>query len=213
MGGLDADEKARKFLNHVGGGGGIHVICILLCRLGAHAAANDIEEGKDASFGAVNDAIFEVGKVFVTRAAGVGDGGDAAAEGEAVGIDAVVAIITINETCTGVDVSVNVDEAGRDVQAFGVDGLCGVSGEDVFFYGGDFAIANGYVTNFMDVVHGVKDGGVFDKQVVFFLSEERGRKKQQEQKSFHDRGRGILSNGLILAGKSIAERWRSVMGK
>ena len=56
-------------------------------------------------------------------AAGVDHRRDADAEREAVGIDAVVAGVRAALAGAGVDVHVDVDEAGRDVQARDVDGL------------------------------------------------------------------------------------------
>src|SRR5262249_22985429 len=167
VGCLDADDEAGKFLDHVGGSSGIHVTCVLFRWLGAHAATYDIQKGEDASLGAVDDAVFEVGKILVPGAAGVGDGGDAAAEREAVGVDTVVAIVGVDGSRPGVDVGVNVNEARSDIEAFGVDGFCRVSCGNVFLEGGDFVISNGDVANFVNVVFEVEDRSVLDEEVVF----------------------------------------------
>ena len=185
VGSLDADDEAGELLGHRRSGGGVHVTCVLLGGGRTHAAADDVEKGEDAGFGAVNHAIFEVGKILVAGAAGIGNGRYATAEGETVGIDAVIAIIGVAEAGAGVDMGVNVNEAGSEVEAFGVDGFGGVRRRDIFFDSGDFVVADGNVTDFVEIVLWVEDGGAFDKEVVFFLSEERGGKEEEEQKSLH----------------------------
>jgi len=214
MRGFDADDEAGEFLGHSRSGGRVHVICVLFCGRWAHAAADDAEKGEDASFGAVNDAIFEVGKILVAGAAGVGDSRYTTAESEAVGIDAVISVVGVAEAGAGVDVSVNVNEAGSEVETFGVDGLGGVRCRDIFFDSGDFVIANGNVVDFVEIIFLVDDGSAFDKEVVFFLSEEWGGKEKKEQKSLHGFCKVPLFAGLKrFTDESIAEVEASVMGK
>src|SRR5262249_23492008 len=162
---------------------GVHVICVLLSRLRAHAAADDIQKSEDACFGAIDDAVFEVGKILVTGAAGISDGGDATAEGEAVGIKRVVAVVAVPQASSGIDVSVNINKTGSDVKTLGVDGLSSVRSGNVFSDGSNFVVANGDIADFVNVVFWVEDRSVLDEEVVFFLSEEWRRKKQEEKKT------------------------------
>ena len=60
---------------------------------------------------AIDDALLEVLEVAPARAAGIGDGGHAVAQREAVGIHAVVAGVGAALAGAGVDVDVNVDRA------------------------------------------------------------------------------------------------------
>ena len=85
-------------------------------------------------------------------AAGVGDGGDADAQREAVGIEAVVAGVGSALAGAGEDVDVDVDEPGRDVEARGVDDLEGVGRIDVGGDGRDLAVRDGDVADRADPV-------------------------------------------------------------
>src|SRR3954467_394987 len=112
---LDADDQAGILERHFSGSITVHVLEILLEVRSAHAAAHDIEHGQNTRFGAVDNALLEVLEVAPAGTAGVNDGGDAYAEGKAVGINAVVAGIGITLTSPGIDVSMNVNEAGSDI--------------------------------------------------------------------------------------------------
>ena len=85
-------------------------------------------------------------------AAGVGDGGHADAEREAVGIDAVVAGVGSALAGAGEDVDVDVDQAGRDVEPGDVDDLERVGGVDVRGDGRDLAVRDGDVAHGADLV-------------------------------------------------------------
>ena len=108
---LDADDQALVLERHLRGGLRVHVGEVLLELSAAHPVADDVEEGEHAGARAIDDARLEVLEVPPAGAARVGDRGDADAEREAVGIDAVVAGVRAALAGAGVDVGVNVDQA------------------------------------------------------------------------------------------------------
>ena len=169
MGSFDADDEARVLLDDGGRGGGVHVRDVLLGLARPHATADDVEKGDDPGERAVDDAVLEVGKIFVTGATGVGDGGCTTAEGETVWINRVVSIVSAAESGAGVDVDVNVHEAGSNVQAGSVDGTRGTGSREIFFDRDDFVVLDGDVTNFVGVVFCVEDGSTFDEEIVLLL--------------------------------------------
>ena len=101
---------------HVGGGLHFHVREIVLELPASHAVADDVEEGKHTCFRTIDHARFEVVEIPPAGAAGVGDGRHADPEGETIRIDATVAGVGTWLASAGVDVRMDIDQAGRHVQ-------------------------------------------------------------------------------------------------
>jgi hypothetical protein len=86
----------------------------------------------------LDDEASKAGGLVVSHAPGIHPGGDAGAGRDRIGFDA--------EAVGRVEaVRVEVDEAGRDVEAGGVDHLDRAVGRDGVFDGGDGAVQNGQV--------------------------------------------------------------------
>jgi hypothetical protein len=64
------------------------------------------------------------------------------------------------------DVDVNVDEAGSDIEAGGVDDFSGGRSGNVFIDGGDFAGGNGDVHDAVNVICGVDDVAALEEKIV-----------------------------------------------
>ena len=113
---LDPNNQPRMLERHVGGGLHLHVREIVLELPAPHAVTDDVEEGQHTRFRSIDDARFEVVEIPPAGAAGVGDGRHTNPEGEAIGIDAVVAGVRTSLASAGVDVRMDIDQAGRHVQ-------------------------------------------------------------------------------------------------
>ena len=129
---------------------------------------------------AIDHVVFEIGEIAPAGAARVRHGGHAAAEREAIGIDAVVARIGAARARSGVDVHVDVDETRRDVQPFNIDYLAGLvccnGGCDV----GNLMIFDRNVPDGIDVVLRIDHVAVLEKKIVRGLRYEwSGAKKQK----------------------------------
>src|SRR5205814_8606357 len=129
-----------------------HVGEVLLELVAPHAGADDVEERQDAGLGAIDDAILEVVETSPPRRSGIGDGGDAGPQREAVRIQAVVAGVGSTLGRSGVHVNVNVDESGRYVESGRIDDFQGVRGVDVRGDGCNFSVGHRDVTDCADVV-------------------------------------------------------------
>jgi hypothetical protein len=114
---LDADDLPLVLQRHVERRLHLHVLEVLLDAPGAHAGADDVQEGGDAGLRLIDDAALEVFEVAPAGAARIRDRRDAAAQREAVGKDAPVAAGIVVLLRPGVDVHVDVDQAGHDVEA------------------------------------------------------------------------------------------------
>ena len=126
----------------------LHVREVLLVLRAAHPVADDVEECEDAGLRSIDDARLEVVEVPPARAARVGDGRYADAQGEAVWIDAAVSGVRPRLTRAGIHMHMDVDESGRHVQPGDVDRLqriCGVQllGNRRNLAAGDRDIAHG----------------------------------------------------------------------
>ena len=128
----------------------------------AHAFAHDVQKREHAGFGAIDDAIFEVREIAPAGAAGVGHGGDARPKGEAIRIDAVVAIIGAALSGAGVDVHVNVDEAGGDIEAADIHDLAGSGRRNIRGDGGDLAARNSHVQDRAGLALAIDDMASFE---------------------------------------------------
>src|SRR6202034_2890165 len=127
---------------------------------------NDVEEGENARFGAVDDALLEVFEVPPAGAAGVDYRGNANAEGKAVGRHAVVAGVGAALAGSRVDMNVDIDQAGRNIHTLDVDGLERIRGGDVIGYFGDLAILDGDIHDRVDMVPVIEDMAAFEQQIV-----------------------------------------------
>src|SRR5262249_51477119 len=111
---------------------------------------------------------------------------------KAVGVDRIVAVIAAAKAGAGVDVCMNVYEAGCQKKALGIDSFCGVGSGNGFFDGGDFVVSNGDVADFVKIVFGIEDGGVLEEQIVFLLREEGCSEKEKEKNTFHGKRQNPL---------------------
>ena len=50
---------------------------------------------------------------------------------------------------------VNVDQPGRNVELRDIHNLSGLVSRNVFFHGSDFALENGDISHFVDVIGGI----------------------------------------------------------
>ena len=154
---LDADNHAGVTAGQIGGGLRLHVGEILFELAAPHAVADDVEEGQDARLRSIDDAGLEVVEVAPAGAAGVDDGRHADAQGEAVGIDAVVPGVRPRLTRAGVDVRMNVDEPGCHVEPAHVDRLQRVGGIELLSDRRDLARGDGDVAHSADGIARVDD--------------------------------------------------------
>ena len=115
MGDLDADHDVAIAPGHFRGLLGIHVLGILFhVRPAAHAVADDVQHGEDARLFAIDHLIAKFTEIAPSRAAGIHHGGDAAAEREAIGANAVLAeVLAVH--AAGEHVFVHVHQARNDI--------------------------------------------------------------------------------------------------
>jgi hypothetical protein len=84
---------------------------------GAHACAHDIEEGQHARLGRLDHPFLEFGEFLPAGRARIDHGRHPAAEGEGVGLDPFAGRRSGRQHQAGEQVGVNVDQAGRDIEA------------------------------------------------------------------------------------------------
>ena len=137
---------------------------VLLVLAAAHSVADDVEEREHARLGAIDDAVLEILEIAPAGAAGIGDGRHADAEGVAVRVEAVIAGVRAALAGAGVDVGVDVDQAGSHVEAGDVDhfesgGRIQMGGD-----GGDGAILDGNIADGADVVLRIDDVSALEEQ-------------------------------------------------
>src|SRR5258708_20934369 len=99
--GLDAHDESLVPQRHVCGRLGLHVGKIVFEFWAAHAMADDVEEGKHARLGTVDDALLKVLEVAPSSATGVGHSRHSNAERESVRIQAVVPAVGAALTSAG----------------------------------------------------------------------------------------------------------------
>ena len=114
---LDANDEPRMTERHVGRRLRLHVGEVLLELVAAHPVADDIEKCQNPRLRAIDDARLEVVEVAPARSAGVGDSRHPGAKREPIRIDTVVAGVRSRLTGASVDVRMQIDQAGDDVQA------------------------------------------------------------------------------------------------
>ena len=103
-----------------------------------NAGEGNVDIGEDADLRALDNVAAKTEEVAGAGTAGIDEGGGAALGGEAVCIDA-------KRSAAPVDVAVQVDEAGRDDAAGGVDDTRGALGRDVGVDRRDPAIGDGEI--------------------------------------------------------------------
>jgi hypothetical protein len=160
--GLDAHDGVFVAQGHVGGGFSVHLGEVLFGRAG-HAFSDDVQEGEDTGFGAIDDTILEVRKIAPSGTAGVGHGGDARAEGEAIRVDAVVAAVGAALSGAGVYMHVHIDQAGGDIQARDIHDFAGPGGRNIGGDGGDLAVRNSHVQDRAGLALAVDDVASFEQ--------------------------------------------------
>jgi len=106
---------------------------------------------------------------------GVHHRGDAGPEAESVGQDTVVAGPGVAQTGGGEQVDVDVDEAGRHIQAADVDRLLRLRGVDRGPEGGNLAATNGHVHAPVDVVPGIDDVAALEEQLILLSTRGSGQ--------------------------------------
>ncbi len=199
VGRLDPHDQALVTHRHLGGGRGLHVGDVLLVARPPHAVAHDVEEREDAGPRTVDDQPLEVVEVAPAGAAGVGDGRHARPQGEAVGIDAVVARVRPPLAGPREDVDVDVNQSGSDVQPVQFHGLERQGGVDLRAHGGDLAGADGHVAVAVDLVAGIDDVSAAEQEIILRrrtrrLSPCAASQQQREERwePSHGRPRGSL---------------------
>ena len=135
--------------------------------------ADDVEEREDASPGASDDGLAEDREIAPAGRAGVGHGRHAAAKRQVVGINAALARIRIALAGAGEDVHVDIDEPGRHVKALHVHGLERRRRVDARGHGGDLAVADGDVTDLVDLVPGIDDVPAAQQQIILLPGHAR----------------------------------------
>jgi hypothetical protein len=185
MGGLHADDNAGIFAGLVGGGLGVHVFDVLLDFAAAHAAADDVEKGENTGFGAIDDAILEIGEVAPAGTAGVGHRSDAVAEGVAIWVEAEVARVCALCSGAGVYVDVHVHQAGGDVQTLHVDHFEGCGARDIRGNPGNLVVLNRHVADGADVILGVDDMTAGEQEVILRLGSEGGGGEEKNGGRLH----------------------------
>ena len=157
MRGLHAHYQPLVLHRHLSGGLGIHVVHVLFESPAAHTVADDVEHRQDAGLRTVNDAILEVFKVPPAGTPGVHHRGYARAIGEAVRVDAVVPGVGAPLPGARVDVNMNVDEAGRDVEPGDVHRLERASSLDAGRHQRDLAVLDSNIADRAQLVLAVDD--------------------------------------------------------
>ena len=113
---LDADDESLVLARHVGRRLHLHVGEVLLVLAAGAAAADDVDEGQHAGPRAIDHHVLHVLEVAPSGPARVGERGHPRAEAEPVGIHhAVVGAESLADRGP-VDMRVEIDQAGRDVQ-------------------------------------------------------------------------------------------------
>ena len=177
VGRLDADDHPFVLQRHFRRRPGLHVGKLALKTLAAHPVADDVEEREDTSPGASDDGLAEDREITPAGRAGVGHGGDAAAQRHVVGIHAALAGIGIAFAGAGEDVHVDIDESGSDVKTLHVDGLVGRRRVDAGGHGRDLAVADGDIADLVDLVLGIDDVASLQQEVILLPGMRAGREQ------------------------------------
>ena len=170
---LDADDEVR-ILRHLGGGFfRIHVTDVAFVGFADHAVPDDVDKAQHAGLSEVDQRLFELVERAPARAATIDHRGRSRIQGRVVGKDA--AGIAVN-------VHVQVDQAGRDDGARGVDGFPGLIGRDVARHTGDRLTLDSDVHDAVDLIGGIDQTATADQQIVLL----RGERQRYRQQQHHD---------------------------
>src|SRR5262249_7890787 len=157
-------------LHHGRAGSRVHFGDAVFYRRTVHSGADDVEPGQAAGLGGVDVRLLEGLEILVAGAAGIDRGRDAARQGVVIGLE-------IQVRPAGVEVRVEIDEAGRDVVIAGLDDLPGVGSGDVSRDAGDFVTGDSDIEAAVAVVFDVDDVAVLEQQVVDRIGlRENGRR-------------------------------------
>src|SRR5215831_18387561 len=107
----------------------------------------------------------------------------------------------IERRATISDMEVNVDEAGGNVEAGGVDDFACRGGGDILFDGRDFSARNGDVRHAIDMICGINDMAAFDEQLVAgslcFGSARRSEHENEASGNRQEQSSEILHGGSL----------------
>ena len=81
------------------------------------------------------------------------------------------------------DVDVEIDQAGSDIEAGGVNDAAGVGRGDLLGYGGDFTAGYGDVPGTVNAGLGVDNVAVAEEEIVFGLGEGRGGDEEEDRET------------------------------
>jgi hypothetical protein len=162
---LDPDNQALVLQGHLDGRFDLHVPQVVFKPAASHAVADDVQESQDARLGPVYDAALEILEVAPAGAARVGHRGHADSKRESIRMHAIVAGAGIALAGTGVDVGVDIDHAGRHVQAGNIHGAPRARWRDVRFDSRDLAVRDGHVAQRVDLVLRVDDPSTFEEHI------------------------------------------------
>ena len=156
---LDADDDVRIFFHHGGTGGGVHLGDVVFNLLSVHARAHDIQPGKDPRLGVIDSAGFEGFEVAMSGAARVHGRGDAVWQRVVIGLK-------IQIGAAGVEVRVDVDQAGRDIIIAHVEHESGMRRRQILRDPDDFIFHQGNIESAVAFVPEVEHVAVFEQHVV-----------------------------------------------
>ena len=175
---FDAYDQSLVAQRHLSRGFRFHVRENILVLRSTHSSADNIQERQHPRLRSIDDALLEILKVSPARAAGIGHRRNAGAESESVRIYAKVSSVGSRLTSAGVDVDMDIHQAGRDVKSAHIDNLQRLRGIDMLSHGGDLSIADSNVPHRTDLVLGVDNVTTLQKQIVLILGEAgSGHKK------------------------------------
>ena len=123
----------------------------------------DVEQREDARIGDVDDVLAQAGEGVGARGAGVDDRGHAF--GDTVGIGR-----NTERSDAVIDMDVDIDPAGRDDAAGGVDDMEGVGGGDRVREPRDLAVRDGDVLDLRQPLSWIDDASAFHQQVIYVAS-------------------------------------------
>ena len=156
MGGLDPHDQPLVAEGHVGRGLGLHVLEVLLGPDSCMPPATMLRNAK-TRVRAIDDAGLEVREVAAAGGAGVSHAGHPRADGETVGVNAVVAGIRPSLARSRVNVNMNIDQPRRHEKPGDIHGFERGGRVDRGFHGRDLALRDGDVANRADLVSRVDD--------------------------------------------------------
>ena len=179
--GLDPDDDVGVLAGEGRGRVGLHVFEVLLDGAAPHPVADDVGERQDACPAAADDGFPEGLEVPPTGAPGVEDGRDPRAERVAVRVEAVVPGVRPALVRAREDVDVQIDQAGRHVEAPAFDHLEGPSGIDGLPDRRHPAVVHGDVPNRTQPVPRIDQVTALQQQVELGLAGRAGGTGQRER--------------------------------